>query len=146
MSLITLIGQKAPEVGIVTYFRNPLYPNSAIEFSCGPLILFSIQRFRSEGFSWIEAHFRKYEELRVAEEDALPVFGAGEAKRFLKNRNGVYIARSHTGGLSLEPLRFVKYDLGSLVGLGSEYRKTLPWPCPASMFWPTFDAALADAS
>src|SRR5688572_14772222 len=97
MSLTVFVGEKAPEVMIVRWFREPAYPNSYIEHPSGPVIKFSLEEFRSEGAKVVRDHFKAYETIRMAERDAIPVScgvmkDATQVRAYLKSR----VRRSET--------------------------------------------------
>ena len=145
MSVSVFIGKREPEIGIVQWFRNPKFPNSYIEYPCGPLIALSREEFRSEGFQLVEKHFRNYEKMRLGEKDAIPVFAKGEDRKFLRQRKAIFIFLDDEGSLIFEPARPRRLNLGGFVSLGKDYRHTTVWPCTSQEFWACLDAALTDA-
>jgi len=147
MSLMVFIGKKVPEVFVVRYFRGPEFPFSTIEHPSGsPATFNTLGEFRSGGFGWVKEQMKIYEGIRLSHDAIVPVFPPKQAKKLLKDRDVVLICLNDSRELTFEPMRFVKYDLGGLVGLGKDYRQTLPWPTTSTEFWPCFDAALRDAS
>jgi hypothetical protein len=149
MSLTVFIGKRAPEVIIVQWFRQPSYPNSTIEHPSGPMIQMSFKEFLAKGAELLSEHFQRYETVRMAEKDAIPVFSQEQGRRLLKERSAVAIDVDYFNegrGLRLVALRFKNYTLGGLVDLGKEYHRCLPQRWTAAEFWACFDAVLIDAS
>jgi len=149
MSLTVFVGEKAPEVIIILWFREPAYPNSYIEYPSGPMVQLSLKEFRSNGVEFVRKHFEAYETIRMAERDATPVFTKEEGRKLLKGRSAVGISVDYFNegkGLRLVAFRFRSYDLGGMIDLGKEYHRCLPEKWTATEFWTCFDAVLADAS
>lgn len=75
-----------------------------------------------------------------------PVFAPGEAKRYLERCAAIRVKSEASGGLTLIPQIFAKYDLAALESLGPETRRTIPANSSAKGFWEAFDEVLAAAS
>jgi len=149
MSLTIFVGKRAPEVIIVTWFREPRYPNSYIEYPSGPMIQLSLEEFRSKGVDFVKTHFERYETIRMAEKDATPVFSKEQGRRLLKGRSAIGIGVDYFNdgkGLRLVAFRFRSYALGGMVDVGKDYHRCLPERWTAAEFWRCFDAVLEDAS
>jgi len=143
MSLTILINKKAPEVGIVRWFKAPKMSGGP---PSGPLVRLSADEFRAKGLEVIKRYLEEDERIRIEDHDAVPVFAPGEERIYLKNCSPVSVFRDHLGQLVLAPHRFRKYALGGLSDVGPEAFRKLPWDCSVEEFWTCFDAVLAEAS
>jgi hypothetical protein len=141
MSLTILIHEKLPVV-IVRWFLD-LKGN--VIFATGPVVQMPLNEFRASGYDWVRRHFEEYLRIRLPEQEVVPVFESGEAKKLMKGRRALEIGRYPDGTLLFLPKEISKYALADLKGVGKEARRTIPENSPPEVFWTAFDEALAAA-
>lgn len=141
MSLTILIHERLPVV-IVRWFLD-LKGN--VIFATGPVVQMPLKEFRASGYDWVRRHFEEYLRIRLPEQEVVPVFESGEAKKLMKGRRALEIGRHPDGTLLFSPKEISKYALADLKGVGKEARRTIPENSSPEVFWTAFDEALAAA-
>lgn len=139
MSLLILTDRKTGCVGIVEWFKDPTY---SIAYPCGPLMEMKMAEFREKGHGLIQAHFEKYDRIRMRQSDAKPVFANADERAYLKGKAPVMISRNTgTGEIHISPCYWRKYALGGLRVYEKERCPVLPASFSEEDFWKAFDEA-----
>lgn len=105
MSLLILADIKTKRLGIVEYFREPIFSN---QHACGTLLEMTIAEFLVRGFDLTLGHFEDYDRIRVTEKELRPLFSENQEKAYLKrHKTPVMISKNFvTGEITVSPLFF----------------------------------------
>jgi len=124
MSLLILADTKTSSLGVVEYFREPIFSN---QHPCGPLLEMTIEEFLVRGFDLTLGHFEDYDRTHVTKNDLRPLFSENQEKAYLKrHKTPIMISKNFvTGEITVSPLFFRQYALSGLRSHDTDRRATL---------------------